>query len=729
MYRERTGLIPLTRSTSSKFSSERIRHASDSVVRNGPCREMWKKSKIGTIPASIDDPMKHRTENLVIPSRQTALPPVRWALLFSVMVVTSCMTGAVDPELADVKPAEPVDVSESPTPQDPVEAAGTPADRLPDKGMLDAVEELYEAGDYNSALLTLIDVSRENPLHPEIERMRQKLLTSMSEQRALKSVVDADISDARMAIEATEQSAIPDTYRLEQVVDAKLDSHSPPPSELKKALSIHVSMHLKGASLSSFVDAISKSANLNIISDKGLAEGKSVDIEVDDVPLQEILDYISRNYGVQFYMGKNLMWVTAAAKTAAPLETRVYPLHKGIQYHGSDWGEAKAGDPLGLSLKATELAGSKNYILDIIERFVPEVEGAQSHFDANVHTLFVRNTPENIELIEQIITTLDVTPIQVLIEARFVEVVAADLREVGIEWILDSPLTVSEKGVLQDGNVVRVPASQINKGATASFDPFTSDLQGPNPLGPQGAFGDLRTGNPATAAQGVNFTYQGILTEPMFSAVLHALEISGKSRTLSVPRVTTINNSPAKLRNGEDLRFYEEFNAQAFSLVDDDNKKYSITVLIPKGKPELEELGITLVAVPSVGKDMKTISLMLTPTISRLEGFISYQDDSSPPGNNQPALAPDQIVAKLPIVSRREIQTKIVVESGETVVLGGLMETVKQDTVYRIPILGSLPLIGPLFSRTDATEEQKNLLVFVTATVINERGVSLVPRR
>jgi type II secretory pathway component GspD/PulD (secretin) len=57
------------------------------------------------------------------------------------------------------------------------------------------------------------------------------------------------------------------------------------------------------------------------------------------------------------------------------------------------------------------------------------------------------------------------------------------------------------------------------------------------------------------------------------------------------------------------------------------------------------------------------------------------------------------------------------------------METVKQDTVHRIPILGSLPLLGPLFSRTDATEEQKNLLVFVTATVISERGTSLVPRR
>ncbi len=660
----------------------------------------------------------------------TLLAVARGCLSLVLITAFGCVTGSFDAQEeppAEVPPLSATDLSPDKV-SSPATAPGDDATPGPDP--MDAVHRQFEAGDHNTALLSLIQASGIDPLHPDIEPMRQKILTAMSERRAVKSFTDADIADARMAIEATEKAAIPETYRLEEVVDPKLEPHGGEPSDLKKALSNNVSMHLKGATLSAFFDAISKSADLNIIADKGLAEGKSVDIEVDDVPLREILEYISRNYGVKFYLGNNLMWVTKAAPTAVPLETRLYTLHKGVHYHGSDWGEAKAGDPLGLSLKATELASSKSYLLEVIERFVPKVEGSQAHFDANVHTLFARNTPENLELIEQIITTLDVTPAQVLIEARFVEVVAADLREVGIEWVLDSPLTVSEKGVLENDSVVRVPASQIKEGTIVSYDPFKSDAQGVAPLGPQGPFGQLRAGNPPTSDQGLNFTYQGILTEPMFTAVLHALEISGKSRTLSVPRVATVNNNPAKLRNGEDLRFYEEFNAQAFSLVDINNQKYTVTVLIPKGKPSLEELGITLVAVPSVGRDMKTVSLLLTPTISRLEGFISYQDDEPLPDDDTPAaLVPDQIVVKLPIVSRREIQTKIIVESGETVVLGGLMETVKQDTVHRIPILGSLPLLGPLFSRTDATEEQKNLLVFVTATVISERGTSLVPRR
>lgn len=585
---------------------------------------------------------------------------------------------------------------------------------------------LYEEKDFNGALLALVALSRQTPPHAEIEPMRQKILKAMSEQRTLQAVFDAEVAETDMAIEATEKSALPETYRIKKLIEGEVQDHVREPSVLDKALQTPVSIHLKAATLSSFINAISKSSNLNIIADKGIGEGKQVDIEVDDVPLKEILDYMSRNYGVDFVAGENMLWVMATDKKSVPLVTRMIKLHKGHHYQGSDWGEATRGDPLGLSLKATEQASTRSYLIDIIEKFVPAVEGAQLNFAPNVHTLFVKNTPENVALIERIVTVLDVNPVQVLIEARYVEVTASDLRELGVEWILDSPLVVSEKGVLQDGEIVRAPATQIDEGDIIRYTPFASDDQGAFPLGPQGSFGELREGNPPTAAEGLNFTYQGILTEPMFQAVLHALEISGKSRTLSVPRVTTLNNSPAKLRNGDDLRFYEEFEAQVFNLVDINNQKYTVTSLIPKGEPKLEELGITLVAVPSVGDDMRTISLLLTPTLSRLEGFISYQDEQQDIDPELGIFAPQQVVVKLPIIARREIQTKVVVESGETVVLGGLIETVKQDTVHKVPYLGSIPFLGNLFKRIDVTEERKNLLVFVTATVITERGESLV---
>ena len=124
-----------------------------------------------------------------------------------------------------------------------------------------------------------------------------------------------------------------------------------------------------------------------------------------------------------------------------------------------------------------------------------------------------------------------------------------------------SAFVTSTAYVEQGGQTTKAPETQIDQGHIVDYEPYTSDDLGAFPLGPQGPFGLVRSGNPPTEGQGLNLTYRGILTEPMFQAILHALDISGKGKTLSVPRVTTVNNNPAKLRNGEDLRYFEEFKA------------------------------------------------------------------------------------------------------------------------------------------------------------------------
>ncbi len=591
-------------------------------------------------------------------------------------------------------------------------------------------QEFYDDKRYAAALTSYIDVSRRLPDTPGLEAMRAKILTAIEEERVLQTLRRNKLSEQQMATEAMEKGALPETYGARRFVNRVLADHQRAPGAMQKVLETPVSIHLKQASLSGFIAAVSLDSKINIIADAGLGQGKALDIELDDVPLREVFDYVSRNFNVRFYVGDKLIWATdAKAGKNAPFETRVYKLHKGIQYHDSDWGAAKvakaakasaSSDRISISGSATELSNQKTYIENIITKFVPVVEGAQLLFDPNTHALFARNTPDNLELIEDIITTLDVTPPQILIEARFVQVTVSDLRELGIDWILGSPLGVTKKSVLIDGQWQRVNKTEIGPGNLVNYSPYTSDSDGTSPLGPKGSFGQVRPGNPASADRGVNMTYSGILTQPMFQAVLHALDVSGKGRTLSVPRVATVNNNPAKLRHGEDLRFFEEFQAQAFTLLDDNSKKYTVTALIPKGKPTLEEMGITLVAVPSVGADLQTISLLLSPTITALDGFVSYQGGGTDSGDIE------QVVVKLPIISRREIQTKVVVASGETVVMGGLVDTVKQETKQSVPFLGAIPVLGKLFQRLDVTEEKRNLLVFVTATVVSERGESVI---
>jgi type IV pilus assembly protein PilQ len=604
---------------------------------------------------------------------------------------------------------------------------------------LDAARRHYEQGNYGEALIGCVDVAHTNPAAPGLTDLREKILTAISEERAKRANAIGATSKKSIAAEMLAQEEVPDTYHLRRFSAGATNTLRTPPSAMQKALEAPVSLHLKGANLGAIIAALCADTNLNIIADAGLGQDRRLDVELEKVPLRELLDFVGRNFGIEFYVGQRVIWATrpAGQQGAAPLETRIYRLRHGLQFHGGDWfgpERQKSRDPnkkygsalADLKDEATDLSRGIVYLEEIIKRFVPLVQGADFYFDRNTHILLARNSHANLAMIEDLLEALDVNPPQVLIEARFIETVVSDLRELGIDWALNSPIVTSRNG---QSARTQISANNDANNKAVTFEPVTSE----NALGKKGAFGDTYNRIPETKTLGLNLTYQGILTQPEFSAVLHALDMSGKGQTLSVPRVTTVNNNPAKLRNGQDLRYYEEFQVQAFNLTyitaSGATAPFSVSVLVPKGPPSIEELGITLIAVPSVGADLSSISLLLMPTISKLDGFVSYQDPNTTNllVRTNVIAQIQQVVAKLPIFLRKEIQTKAIVQSGETVVLGGLIDTVKQETISKVPFLSSLPLIGKLFQRLDVTDEKKNLLIFVTATVISERGESLIP--
>jgi type II secretory pathway component GspD/PulD (secretin) len=153
-------------------------------------------------------------------------------------------------------------------------------------------------------------------------------------------------------------------------------------------------------------------------------------------------------------------------------------------------------------------------------------------------------------------------------------------------------------------------------------------------------------------------------------------------------------------------------------------------VLVPTGTPQLEELGIQLKVTPSVGADLGSVMLELVPEISEFERYEYYQvgDNSganTAAGSTAVSNAPSMV--KLPIFRRSKIETEVVAQSGETVVMGGLITSTESQTQNAVPILSSIPLLGRLFRHEGIEENKQNLLIFVTATILSERGESLVP--
>ncbi|WP_160300763.1 type II secretion system protein GspD [Kiritimatiella glycovorans] len=581
-------------------------------------------------------------------------------------------------------------------------------------GMMEQARALYEQGRYRRALMRCVDISYTAPETPGLRTLRAEVLEALQAQREKELDAQQEATTRALAQDARERWDLPGTYGMRRFVDRDEVENLEEDYPLLKQLNKPVTIHLKNASLNQFMRVISEDRNLNVIADQNLSVKGGLDVEVSNTPLSEVLDYIARNFGVEFYFGKNILWITKPNPKDGPMfQTRIFKLQRGLLLHASDWKGTEKGKEdqiAGLSSLSTVLPDGETSVEKVIKQFVPQPKGAALLLDRDAHSLVVKNTPVNLKKTEEIIRTLDTYPPQILIEARFIETTLSDLSELGVEWILNDDFSTFHSDQVIVGGGPNDPL--------VSFDRFT----GQDELSPVDVFNDSDQSF-SLADQGLNMTYQGILNNAQFQAVLHALDISGKGRTLSVPRVTTLNNTPAKLRNGQDFRFYDEFKAQAFALVDANNRKYTVTALMPSGAPKMEELGITLVAVPSVGADLRTINLLLQPTIAQFEGFESYQSTNVVAGAQQV----QQIEVKLPKFSRKEVQTRVVVESGETVVMGGLIDVVEKDTENKVPLLGDLPYIGKAFRQEHTSEQTRNLLIFVTATVLSERGESLLP--
>jgi type IV pilus assembly protein PilQ len=510
---------------------------------------------------------------------------------------------------------------------------------------------------------------RLDPEHPGLGELRDRILEAMLEQRALELERRLPLHQQAMSVEIREQQLLPATYGRRRTVPRIEDDPAPAPTAAEEMLAKRISLHLEDVGLTDFVLEVGRAEGINIVADNGLDSDRTMTIHADDVPLREVLDYASRNMDVSFYLGDAMIWVTRreTSESAVPMETRMFRLRKGVTIETAD------GSGGGVS------------IVQAINLFVPPADGSDLMFDANTHILLAKNTRANIRAIEELMRAMDVVPPQVLIEARFISTSINDLRELGLDWTLNSPIVV--------GGTESQPRTQIAPGAAIGYAGFPPENQ----------------------VQGLNLTYQGLLTDPMFEAVLHALELSGKSRTLSVPKVTTVNNREAVVKVLKTFPYFER--GERISEIIGYNRDGNPIFQYSWQWTDLRTLiyGYELTVTPSVGSDLAAIRLKIKPKIEDLLGWTEY-----PTGDE------DLGMIRLPLTQERSIESEVVVQSGETVVMGGLITSSDGDTEKKVPFLASIPLLGRLFRHDARDEIRENLIIFVTARILSDSGEELV---
>ena len=581
-----------------------------------------------------------------------------------------------------------------------------------------AAEQLFEDGRIQDAIIACVDISKKKPEATGLTELQHRITKKLAEERAAAADKKSQYTTQLHSADAKGFAVSPESYRQKKNVIGDRSPIRTAPTAMQKALQNPVSVHLVNADINAIIAQIGQSENINIVADSEISP-KMLTIHAEKTPLVEVLDYIGRNLNVTFSVGDNLIWVTPKEEpaTGVPMETRIYRLRKGLV--GSELGKTAQGVSL---FKGPEERGSSSSnnqkekegeakkgqvgLLESIERFVPQPEGADFLFNDKVHALIVKNTRENLVLVETLIEAMDIRPLQVLIEARFITTSVSDLRELGIDWLIDNR-----------GN------SQFETGSLSDTDPWARGHTKVSPVR-----SDVVSGTFESVAEdgtgGANLAYQFLLGDTALKAVLHALEKTGESRTVVVPRVTTLNNREARFRVGEDTSYFEEVETDIMTSGSGYNGGESRdNVTYQYDRPTIVETGYSLIVTPSVGADLSAISMVLRPEISAIKEWKKYRLSSLESAQN----AADEPQIEIPIISRQYIETEAVVRSGETVVLGGLVDTSKTEDNSGTPWLSTLPFIGKLFQTEAKNEMTKNILIFVTATLISDVGEELIP--
>lgn len=523
---------------------------------------------------------------------------------------------------------------------------------------------------YDQAIEWLQRILVEDPTHRQAQELLYQAQTAklQDEQDRLQRVVNQ--AERGMINDVVRAQLLPQPRQLalDQASAARAAEGA-----LTQRLSQPISLAFDDVPLGDVLQFIGDAANVSIIPSPQLdLKARRVSLKVKELPLGLAVKYLAKSQALGYRIEQDVILIASPEEFAnEPMQTRVFFLRSGI-------------GPFALETSAIE----PNPILvmeplkELIEQAVPQPPDSKLVVDERTGAMIATNTAENLALIERLLSQLDVAPTQILIEARFIELTMTDLEHFAIESVLTGPLHVQKKGTIGAG---QGSGQEIVKGGGFKFPALSRE------------------------DEGLNLTLEGVLTGTQFETVLHLLDETKKSKTLSAPRVTTLNNQTATIRVVDEFRYPTKYEVSLIQFDingdgDFDDAGETEFANVPQDFQK-RDVGILLAVTPSLGKDGKTITLVLAPEVS---SFSQFRDLGGG--------------VTVPEFTSSQLTTSVVIDNGETVVLGGLMKDTISETISKVPFLGDLPVIGNLFRQTNESSARKNLLIFITARVLAPGG-------
>jgi type IV pilus assembly protein PilQ len=397
----------------------------------------------------------------------------------------------------------------------------------------------------------------------------------------------------------------------------------------------------------------------------------NVTLRLRNVPWDQALDIVMTTKGLDMRQNGNVIIVAPAeeiaARETADLEARnaiselepMYSEFLQVNY-------AKAAD---LSALIGAEGGGGNRMLS---------ERGSIAVDDRTNTLLVQDTADRLEDIRRMVRALDVPIKQVLIESRIVVVNDDFSRDLGVrlgvtayrENGTDGAAVISGTG---SGTDTMVNSIVDNLGNTGQITPVQLPI-----------LNDRYNVNVPIAEAAGRFSLAVLERDYLVDLELTALEAEGRGEIVSTPRVITANQKEARIEQGVEIPYQQSASSGA------------TTVQFKKAVLSLE------------------VTPQITPDNNIIMDLRVHKD------NVGDIISTGGLGGTVPSIDTRAVETQVLVEDGQTVVLGGIYETERRETITKVPFLGDIPAVGALFRSKQLQNDKSELLIFVTPRILEE---------
>tara|TARA_R110000737_G_scaffold319289_2_gene330456 strand:+ start:1658 stop:3748 length:2091 start_codon:yes stop_codon:yes gene_type:complete len=384
----------------------------------------------------------------------------------------------------------------------------------------------------------------------------------------------------------------------------------------------------------------------------------NITLRLDGVPWDQALDIILKVKGLDKRMDGNILMVAPSDELAAR-EARDLQAQQQVEELAPLYSEYVQIN----YAKAAEFAG----LIKNEDNSILSLRGSVS-VDERTNTLLIRDTASSIADIKRMVSVLDIPVRQVVIESRMVTVKDNINEELGIRWGVsttdgENAFSGSLEGVGQANGTRSLGSADVGIGKV----PQLSD--------------GLNVNLPASAgAASIAFQIARLADGTILDLELSAMEKENKGEIIASPRITTANQKEAYIEQGVEIPYQEAASSGATST-------------------QFKKAVLSLKVTPHITPDDRIIlDLVIT------------QDTVSDVSNGS-----------APAIDTQRIGTQVLVNNGETIVLGGIYQQQIISSVSKVPVLGDIPYFGWMFRNSSNFSEKKELLIFVTPRVVTER--------